>query len=220
MKPILSCDRQIIYIGEVDTEAKKHWYRHAKATLFPVRWGEPFGMVLIESMACGTPIIAFGEGAVPEIVTHGTTGFVVASPADMVAAVALVERIDRRACRAEVAARFSVERMSGRYAALYRSLARNRLNRSAQPYLQSSRDARSRCRRVLRSDEAMPKDIPVGNGNLLVTFDLHYRIRDVYYPWVGQENHGRRERVSLRHLGGRPLLLDGAGVGHRPPLPR
>ena len=144
MKPILSCDRQIIYIGEVDTEAKKHWYRHAKATLFPVRWGEPFGMVLIESMACGTPIIAFGEGAVPEIVTHGTTGFVVASPADMVAAVALVERIDRRACRAEVAARFSVERMSGRYAALYRSLARNRLNRSAQPYLQSSRDARSR----------------------------------------------------------------------------
>ena len=144
MKPILSCDRQIIYIGEVDTEAKKHWYRHAKATLFPVRWGEPFGMVLIESMACGTPIIAFGEGAVPEIVTHGTTGFVVASPADMVAAVGLVEQIDRRACRADVAARFSVERMSGRYAALYRSMARNRLNRSAQPHLHSSRDARSR----------------------------------------------------------------------------
>jgi glycosyltransferase involved in cell wall biosynthesis len=135
MKPILSCDRQIIYIGEVDTEAKKHWYRHAKATVFPVRWGEPFGMVLIESMACGTPIIAFGEGAVPEIVTHGATGFVVASRADMIAAVALVQQIDRGACRADVAARFSIERMSARYASLYRSLARNRPYRGTQPFL-------------------------------------------------------------------------------------
>ena len=77
-------------------------------------------------------------------VVGGAAAVVVASPADMVAAVGLVEQIDRRACRAEVAARFSTERMSGRYAALYQSLARNRLNRRAQPYLQSSRDARSR----------------------------------------------------------------------------
>jgi glycosyltransferase involved in cell wall biosynthesis len=144
MKPILSCDSQIIYIGEVDTEAKKHWYRHAKATLFPIRWGEPFGMVLIESMACGTPVIAFGEGAVPEIVTNGTTGFVVASRADMVAAVALVEQIDRRACRAEVAARFSIERMSARYAGLYRALSRNPAYRGAQLFRQSPRAASSR----------------------------------------------------------------------------
>ena len=144
MKPILSCDSQIIYIGEVDTEAKKHWYRHAKATLFPIRWGEPFGMVLIESMACGTPVIAFGEGAVPEIVTTGTTGFVVASRADMVAAVALVEQIDRRACRADVAARFSIERMSARYADLYRSLTRSPAYRSAQPFRHSPRATSSR----------------------------------------------------------------------------
>jgi glycosyltransferase involved in cell wall biosynthesis len=88
-------------------------------------------------MACGTPIIAFGEGAVPEIVTHGATGFVVASRADMVAAVALVEQIDRRTCRADVAARFSIKRMSARYADLYQSLARNPTYRSAQPFLQS-----------------------------------------------------------------------------------
>jgi glycosyltransferase involved in cell wall biosynthesis len=70
-KPLLSSDKQVIYIGELDSEAKKHWYRHAQATLFPIRWGEPFGMVLIEFMASGTLILAFGEGAVPEIVRDG-----------------------------------------------------------------------------------------------------------------------------------------------------
>jgi glycosyltransferase involved in cell wall biosynthesis len=71
MKPLLSSDKQVIYIGELDSEAKKHWYRHAQATLFPIRWGEPFGMVLIEFMASGTLILAFGEGAVREIVRDG-----------------------------------------------------------------------------------------------------------------------------------------------------
>ena len=67
MKPILTSDRQIVYVGELNEEAKKYWYRHAQATIFPIRWGEPFGMVLIESMASGTPVIAFRQGAVPEI---------------------------------------------------------------------------------------------------------------------------------------------------------
>jgi len=122
MKPILSCDKRIIYIGELDSDAKKQWYRHAKATLFPVRWGEPFGMVLIESMACGTPVLAFGEGAVPEIVTHGKTGLVVSSIARMVEAVGPIARIDRWECRKDVLARFSLETMSRGYAALYQSL--------------------------------------------------------------------------------------------------
>jgi len=138
MKPILSCDRQIVYVGELDTEAKKQWYRHARATLFPIRWGEPFGMVLIESLACGTPILAFGRGAVPEIVTHGETGFVVSSLAGMVAAVGLVDQIDRRRCRADVAARFSVDRMAKGYADLYRSVARARAYGGARSVLPSS----------------------------------------------------------------------------------
>ena len=91
MKPILSSDKQIIYIGELDTAAKKHWFRHAQATLFPIRWGEPFGMVLIESMASGTPIVAFGRGSVPEIVRDGKTGFVVDSVESMVKAVGRIE---------------------------------------------------------------------------------------------------------------------------------
>jgi glycosyltransferase involved in cell wall biosynthesis len=124
MAPILSLDKQVIYVGELDGAAKKHWYRHARATLFPVRWGEPFGMVLIESMASGTPVVAFREGAVPEIVKHDETGFVVDSPEAMVEAIAHVDRIDRGACRRHVAARFSVRRMASAYAALYEQLAR------------------------------------------------------------------------------------------------
>jgi glycosyltransferase involved in cell wall biosynthesis len=122
MRPILSSDAQIIYVGELDTEAKKQWFRHARATLFPVRWGEPFGMVLIESMATGTPIVAFGRGAVPEIVRDGHTGFVVDSVEAMVRAVGRIERIDRRECRRHVAEHFSIERMAAGYEAVYERL--------------------------------------------------------------------------------------------------
>lgn len=123
MKPILSSNKQIIYIGELGTEAKKHWYRHAKATLFPIQWGEPFGMVLIESMASGTPILAFREGAVPEIVRHGETGFVVDSAASLVKAVGRIDHIDRRNCWRHVKEHFSIQRMAEGYAALYEQLA-------------------------------------------------------------------------------------------------
>jgi glycosyltransferase involved in cell wall biosynthesis len=126
MKPILSCDKQIIYIGELDSAAKKHWFRHAEATLFPIRWGEPFGMVLIESMASGTPIVAFERGSVPEIVKDGETGFIVKSVEAMVQAIGRIDRVDRRACRSHVVANFSIERMTEGYEALYQRLAGGR----------------------------------------------------------------------------------------------
>jgi glycosyltransferase involved in cell wall biosynthesis len=122
MKPILSSDKQVIYIGELGTAAKKHWYRHAQATLFPIRWGEPFGMVLIESMASGTPILAFGKGAVPEIVRHGETGFVVDSVESMVQAVGCIDHIDRRNCWRHVKTNFSIQKMAEGYTALYEQL--------------------------------------------------------------------------------------------------
>jgi glycosyltransferase involved in cell wall biosynthesis len=122
MKPILSSDKQVIYIGELGTAAKKHWYRHAQATLFPIRWGEPFGMVLIESMASGTPILAFGKGAVPEIVRHGETGFVVDSVESMVQAVGCIDHIDRRNCWRHVKTNFSIQKMAEGYTALYKQL--------------------------------------------------------------------------------------------------
>jgi glycosyltransferase involved in cell wall biosynthesis len=104
MKPILDSDKQIIYIGEVNSVQKKLWYQHARATLFPIQWGEPFGLVLIESMACGTPVLAFHKGSVPEIVVHGMKAIHLLDPSD---------------CRQHVKDHFSIASMAGKYSELY-----------------------------------------------------------------------------------------------------
>ena len=119
MKPILDSDKQIIYIGEVNSVQKKLWYQHARATLFPIQWGEPFGLVLIESMACGTPVLAFHKGSVPEIVVHGKTGFVVDSIDHMTEAVKAIHLIDPGDCRQHVKDNFSIASMAGKYSELY-----------------------------------------------------------------------------------------------------
>ena len=122
MRPILDSDKQIIYIGEVDCAQKKLWYQHARATLFPIQWGEPFGLVLIESMACGTPVVAFRKGSVPEIVIHGKTGFVVDSIDRMIEAVKAIHLIDPRDCRSHVKKYFSIASMAVKYADLYQRI--------------------------------------------------------------------------------------------------
>ncbi len=122
MKPLLDCDKQIIYIGEISREQKNLWYRHARATLFPIQWGEPFGLVLIESMASGTPVLAFKKGSVPEIVEDGETGFVVDSLDEMIDAVARIDSIDPQQCRAHVQNRFSVTSMAQKYSDLYQQI--------------------------------------------------------------------------------------------------
>lgn len=108
-------------------DVKQQAYAGAAATLFPVQWDEPFGLVMIESMAAGTPVIAFPRGSVPEVVAHGKSGFVVASVDEAVEAVGLVPGIDRVACRAWVAERFGVERAVIAHERLFESL----LTRSA-----------------------------------------------------------------------------------------
>ncbi|MBW2019158.1 MAG: glycosyltransferase family 4 protein [Deltaproteobacteria bacterium] len=122
MKPLLDCDKQIIYIGEISREQKEQWYRHARATLFPIRWGEPFGLILIESMACGTPILAFREGAVPEIVVDGKTGFVVKSLDGMIGAVDRIDCIDPCECQRHVQNCFSITSMAKKYSELYQQI--------------------------------------------------------------------------------------------------
>ena len=107
-QPILDSDKQIIYIGEVSSAQKKLWYQHARATLFPIQWGEPFGLVLIESMACGTPVVAFRKGSVPEIIIHGKTGFIVDSIDEMAEAVKAIDLIDPSDCRKHVKDNFSI----------------------------------------------------------------------------------------------------------------
>lgn len=117
VQPLLGDDAE--YLGEVTLEDKLELLAGARATLFPIRWNEPFGLVMIESLACGTPVLAFEEGAAPEVVTDGVTGRLCEDEADMAKALVAIDTIDRAACRAEVVERFSTARMAGEHAELY-----------------------------------------------------------------------------------------------------
>lgn len=110
-------------IGEIDDRAKPAFLSGAVGLLVPIDWPEPFGLVMIEAMACGTPVIAYERGSVPEIVEHGASGFVVDNEADAVAAVAQLPNLSRRAVRRCFEQRFSAGRMARDYLALYRHLA-------------------------------------------------------------------------------------------------
>jgi glycosyltransferase involved in cell wall biosynthesis len=110
--------KQIEYIGEADRVIKNALLSRARALLFPIQWDEPFGLVMIEAMACGTPVIAFDGGAVPEIVRNGVNGWICADVAEM-AARAATATATPRACRDFVEARFSIDAMTDRYLNVY-----------------------------------------------------------------------------------------------------
>lgn len=111
------------WLGEVDPPRKTELLRHACCLLFPIQWEEPFGLVMIESMLVGTPVIAFACGAAPEVVDEGVTGFLVNDVDEMAKKIPEARRLDRRLCRATARARFSAVRMARRYVDLYRDSA-------------------------------------------------------------------------------------------------
>jgi glycosyltransferase involved in cell wall biosynthesis len=113
------------FIGEIGEGEKEDFLGGALALLFPIDWEEPFGLVMIEALACGTPVIAFRRGSVPEILTDGTSGFVVQSVDEAVRAVARIDSIDRHACRAVFEERFSAERMATDYLSVYQGLIKS-----------------------------------------------------------------------------------------------
>jgi len=117
--PMIKRHPNIEYIGEINDREKVQFLGEAHALLFPIDWPEPFGLAMIESMACGTPVIAFRCGSVPEIVDEGITGIVVDSVEEAVAAVARISAIDRWRVRRTFIQRFSAERMAQDYLALY-----------------------------------------------------------------------------------------------------
>ena len=104
-----------MWLGELDAPEKYALLAGARALLFPIAWEEPFGMVMIEAMACGTPVLATARGSVPEVVADGLTGFVRATPDALVDTVKRIGEIDRRACRRWVAERFSADVMTEGY---------------------------------------------------------------------------------------------------------
>lgn len=109
VEPLL--DERIVYVGEVGETEKIRLLRNARALVNPILWPEPFGLVMIEALACGTPVLSFREGAAPEIVEHGATGFICDDLDDLVAHLPRVDELDRRTCRESVERHFSTERM-------------------------------------------------------------------------------------------------------------
>jgi len=121
IRPLL--DHPLIeFLGEIGHDEKQKLLGGASALLFPIDWCEPFGLVMIESMACGTPIIAYRAGSVPEVIDHGVTGFIVENIDESVEAVKNIQDLDRNRCRQVFEGRFSSARMVADYLKTYRKL--------------------------------------------------------------------------------------------------
>jgi glycosyltransferase involved in cell wall biosynthesis len=131
--PMVAAHPNVEFIGEINDRQKAEFLGNARALLFPIAWPEPFGLVMIEAMACGTPVIAFESGSVPEVIDDGITGFVVGSIAEAVTALDHIGALDRRSIRRQFERRFTVERMAQDYLDTYRRLPR--LSRPAKRQL-------------------------------------------------------------------------------------
>ena len=119
----LLVDASVEFVGEINDDEKTQFLGNATALLFPIDWPEPFGLVMIEAMACGTPVVAWRCGAVPEIVDEGVTGFVVSSEDDAAAAVVRARALDRGVIRGMFEQRFTASAMARRYVEVYRYLS-------------------------------------------------------------------------------------------------
>lgn len=131
VRPLLGAD--VTYVGEVDRQEKVELLGGAVCLLNPISWPEPFGMVMIEALACGTPVVSSDYGAAPEIVEDGVVGFVAHGRAGLVEALGRVGEIDRAACRSRVEKHFSVERMVAEHVAVYEMAVSERATGALSP---------------------------------------------------------------------------------------
>jgi glycosyltransferase involved in cell wall biosynthesis len=115
------------FLGEIGEAEKSRFLGRAHALLFPINWPEPFGLTVIEAMACGTPTIAFNRGSMPEIIENGINGFIVQNAEEAVGALGRLADFDRQRCRKRFEERFTVGRMAEDYLALYRDLLKRRI---------------------------------------------------------------------------------------------
>ncbi len=144
VEPILDSPEPAVYIGQLDDTQKDVWFGYARCFLMPIRWDEPLGLVLLEAMACGTPVITFNRGAVSEIVVDKKTGFIVDTVDEMVVAISKVDRIDPLLCRRHVERHFSSRLMGMKYLELYKQLLSSTLSNShSMLHPMSSRQGRN-----------------------------------------------------------------------------
>ncbi|MGA3000731.1 MAG: glycosyltransferase family 4 protein [Acetobacteraceae bacterium] len=123
IRPMIQDNPNVEFIGEINDQQKPAFLSGAHALLFPIDWPEPFGLVMIEAMACGTPVIAFRAGSVPEVIDEGVTGFIVSNEAEAVAATRRLHQLDRATVRATFDRRWTARRMAEDYVKLYQALA-------------------------------------------------------------------------------------------------
>jgi glycosyltransferase involved in cell wall biosynthesis len=123
IKPLIQANPFVEFIGEINDQQKPDFLSGAHALLFPIDWPEPFGLVMIESMACGTPVIAYRSGSVPEVIDEGVTGVIAANEDEAVAALRNIDRLDRAMVRATFDRRWTSRRMAEDYVNLYEELA-------------------------------------------------------------------------------------------------
>ena len=121
MKPFLK-ENEIEDLRFLERKNLSAFLGGAKALLFPINWEEPFGLVMIEAMACGTPVIAFNRGSVSEVVKHGKTGFVVENEKELIEAIKNIDQIKREDCRAHVEENFTIQTMVDGYEEAYRKI--------------------------------------------------------------------------------------------------
>ncbi len=131
IRPMVEDHPDVEFIGEIGEADKARFLGRAAALLFPIDWPEPFGLVMIEAMACGTPVIAYRRGSVPEVIEENVSGFLVNTIEEAVAAVGQIQNLDRVKVRAEFERHFTAERMARDYVSIYRQLLATR-NRSAK----------------------------------------------------------------------------------------
>jgi glycosyltransferase involved in cell wall biosynthesis len=127
IRPLIEQSPWVEFIGEINDAQKPEFLSGAHALLFPIDWPEPFGLVMIEAMACGTPVVAFNRGSVPEVIDHGVTGFIVHDEASAIAAVRRLDELDRGTVRRTFERRFTSRRMAEDYLDLYTELCEPQL---------------------------------------------------------------------------------------------
>jgi glycosyltransferase involved in cell wall biosynthesis len=123
LAPLIEAAAPLVeFIGEIGERDKNELLGHAAAMLFPIEWPEPFGLAMIEALACGTPVIGWQRGSVPEVLEDGVTGYIVESVEDAVRAVGRIDRLSRAKCRRTFEERFDATRMAMDYVDVYRAL--------------------------------------------------------------------------------------------------
>jgi glycosyltransferase involved in cell wall biosynthesis len=143
----------IDYVGEIDDRAKSKFLGGARALLFPIDWPEPFGLVMIEAMACGTPVLAFNRGAVAEVIDTGVTGYVVESVGEAICKIGSVLALDRGQVRRRFEERFAAPRMTRDYLGIYASLIEKQAN---------AQKVRAGLRRMTNGADAATEHAPAG----------------------------------------------------------